>query len=108
MAFSDFGKNRKYYHSLTVQVVCNTEQKILSVVAKFRGSSHDSYILAQSALAQQFTEGKYSEGWLLGDAGYACKSWLLIPLAVPRTAAEVRYPEEHVRTRSVIKRTFVS
>ncbi|XP_055910032.1 putative nuclease HARBI1 [Eupeodes corollae] len=36
--------NRKGYHSKNVQLVCDFNLKILSVIAKFGGSSHDSYI----------------------------------------------------------------
>ncbi|XP_030070214.1 putative nuclease HARBI1 [Microcaecilia unicolor] len=99
-------RNQKNYYSLNIQVVCDARMKILNVVAKFPGSFHDSYILSNSALGRNFTEGKYGEGWLLGDAAYGCKPWLLTPLSAPHTPAERRYNEVHATTRSVIDRTF--
>ncbi|XP_029464090.1 putative nuclease HARBI1 [Rhinatrema bivittatum] len=53
-----------------------------------------------------FPEGKYGEGWLLGDGSYGCKPWLLTPLQSPHTVAKKRYSEAHGSTRNVIKRTF--
>ncbi|XP_029452640.1 putative nuclease HARBI1 [Rhinatrema bivittatum] len=99
-------RNRKHFHSMNVQVVCDTCLQILHVVVKFPGSCHDAYILTLSALGTQFPEGKYGEGWLLGDGGYGCKPWLLTPLQSPCTAAEKRYNEAHGSTRNVIERTF--
>ncbi|XP_029452681.1 putative nuclease HARBI1 [Rhinatrema bivittatum] len=97
--------NRKHFHSMNVQVVCDAHLQILNV-AKYPGNCHDTYILAHSALGTQFPEGKYGEGWLLGDGGYGCKPWLLTPLQSPRTAAEKRYNEAHGSTRNVIEHTF--
>ncbi|XP_029444664.1 putative nuclease HARBI1 [Rhinatrema bivittatum] len=98
--------NQNQFYSMNVQVVCDAHLKILNVVSRFPGSCHDSYILARSALGCNFAEGKYGDGWLLGDAGYGCKSWLLTPLLAPCTDAERRYNEAHTSTRSVIARTF--
>ncbi|XP_029466582.1 putative nuclease HARBI1 [Rhinatrema bivittatum] len=99
-------RNRKHFHSMNVQVVCDARLRILNVVSNFPGSCHDAYILAHSSLATQFPEGKYGEGWLLGDGGYGCKPWLLTPLQNPRTASDRRYNEAHGSTRNVIERTF--
>ncbi|XP_040190192.1 putative nuclease HARBI1 [Rana temporaria] len=99
-------RNRKCYHSLNVQVVVDSHQRIMSIRSGFPGSCHDSHILRQSALFDRFEQGNMPEGWLVGDAGYGCRSWLLTPLSNPQTAAEVRYNSVHIRTRSVIERTF--
>ncbi|XP_029452655.1 putative nuclease HARBI1 [Rhinatrema bivittatum] len=45
-------------------------------------------------------------GLELGDRGYPLKSWLMIPMASPNSAAEMRYNRAHRRTRAVIERTF--
>ncbi|XP_029443214.1 uncharacterized protein LOC115083494 [Rhinatrema bivittatum] len=99
-------RNCKHFHSLNVQVVCDAHMNILNVVPRYPGSCHDSYILRHSALFRQFEEGMYGQGWLLGDAGYGCRPWLLTPVAQPRTPAERRYNEAHTSTHSVIERTF--
>ncbi|XP_041441686.1 putative nuclease HARBI1 [Xenopus laevis] len=99
-------RNRKHTHSLNVQVVCDSHQRIMSIHSGFPGSCHDSYILRQSALFDCFQLGLMPEGWLVGDAGYGCKPWLLIPVSNPRTLTELKFNTSHIKTRGVIERTF--
>ncbi|XP_030047944.1 putative nuclease HARBI1 [Microcaecilia unicolor] len=98
--------NRKMGYSLNVQAVCDANLRIRDVVTRFLGSCHDSYILSNSALGKKFAEGRFPKGWLLGDAGYGCKPWLLTPVPIPRSDAEKRYNESHISTRCTIERTF--
>uniref|UniRef100_A0A8C5PYP9 Putative nuclease HARBI1 n=1 Tax=Leptobrachium leishanense TaxID=445787 RepID=A0A8C5PYP9_9ANUR len=79
-------RNRKQFHSLNVQVVCDADQRIMSVRAGNPGSFHDSWIWQESSLATLFDEGQMPDGWLLGDKGY--------------------YNSAHCATRNVIERTF--
>ncbi|KAM4748778.1 LOW QUALITY PROTEIN: putative nuclease HARBI1 [Rhinophrynus dorsalis] len=95
-------RNRKHFHSLNFQVVCDAKHRILSVREGFPGSCHDSHILHQSALFERFEEGFMPEGWLLGDSGYGCRSWLLTPLLNPQSPAELHYNGAHRSTCSVI------
>ncbi|XP_063774868.1 putative nuclease HARBI1 [Pseudophryne corroboree] len=81
-------RNRRDFHSLNVQMVSDANQRILNVVVGFPGSTHDSYILRQSALFRQIEEGSVPYGWLLGDTGYRSRIWLLTPMSEPVTAAE--------------------
>ncbi|KAM4691050.1 putative nuclease HARBI1 [Rhinophrynus dorsalis] len=99
-------RNEKHFHSLNMQVVTSYNMKIIDVVAKFPGSTEDSYILSQSGLHQRFENGEFGTGWLLGDSGYGLKTWLMTPVENPTTAAEEKYNTAHQATRSVIDRTF--
>lgn len=84
--------NRKNYHSINVQIVCNHVNKITNVVAKWPGSTHDARILDESRLAHEFQDGSH-KGLLLGDSGYPCRSWLMTPFRHPanRPQASIGY-----------------
>ena len=58
--------NRKTFHSLNVQLVCDANCIILDIVAKWPGSCHDAFILENSAICQLFQGGQLLNGWLLG------------------------------------------
>jgi len=58
--------NRKGVHTVNVQAVCDADMKLLDVVAKWPGSSHDSFIWRSSGLHDVFSRGLLREGWLLG------------------------------------------
>ncbi|XP_041423619.1 putative nuclease HARBI1 [Xenopus laevis] len=98
--------NRKGFHSVNVQVVCDAHTKILDVVAKYPGSSHDSFIFRNSHLHDRLCQGEAQEGWLLGDNGYQIKPWLITPLLNAETRAEQRFNKSHKTTRCIIERTF--
>ncbi|CAI6376575.1 unnamed protein product [Macrosiphum euphorbiae] len=44
--------NRKGYHSINTQLICDVNLRILNVCAKYPGSSHDSHIWNQSNVKQ--------------------------------------------------------
>ncbi len=58
---------KKNFHSINGQIVCDASLKITNLVATWPGSTHDPFILTNSALGQQFSEGQLSDGWLLGQ-----------------------------------------
>ncbi len=59
--------NRKNYHSINIQIVCDASCNILNVVARWPGGTHDSFILQNSYLGQRLQAGGGEEGWLLGE-----------------------------------------
>uniref|UniRef100_A0AAZ1XUX0 Putative nuclease HARBI1 n=1 Tax=Oreochromis aureus TaxID=47969 RepID=A0AAZ1XUX0_OREAU len=77
--------NRRNFHSINVQIVFNAACKILDIVAKWPGSTHDARMLSESGIRQLF-ERRYvpANCHLLGDSGYPCKPWLLTPYLQPR------------------------
>lgn len=100
--------NRKGYHSINVQFICDTDLLILNVNARFPGCTHDSFIWRQST-AQAFLQRKFENGtrstWLLGDSGYPQQPWLMTPVqgALPNTP-EGRYNIAHCIGRNHIER----
>ncbi|XP_041379626.1 putative nuclease HARBI1 [Gigantopelta aegis] len=97
--------NRKGYHSLIVQMVCDSSMKITNVVARWPGSSHDSRIFRSSTLRDHLEDGTI-RGILLGDNGYACERYLLTPVLRAGTDSERRYNTSHRRTRNITERVF--
>ncbi|XP_063788445.1 putative nuclease HARBI1 [Pseudophryne corroboree] len=81
-------RNRKNFHSMNMQVVCDSKSRILNVFAVFPGGTHDSYILCHSALFERFENNEMCDGWLLGDSGYGCRPWLLTPFSKPKGRAK--------------------
>ncbi|CAG2257465.1 HARBI1 [Mytilus edulis] len=101
--------NRKNFHSINVQGICDHEGKFTNIVAKWPGSTHDSFIFRNSDVGihlDQNHRGFDVDGLLLGDSGYACKPYLMTPYLRPSTRHQERFNSAQTRTRSVIERTF--
>jgi len=58
--------NRKGVHTINVQAACDNDMKLLNVVAKFPGSSHDAFIWRSSGLRDMCERGDVKDCWLLG------------------------------------------
>ncbi|XP_033738226.1 putative nuclease HARBI1 [Pecten maximus] len=98
--------NRKGFHSLNVQMVCNNNFIITNCVARWPGSCHDSRVFRESQLCHDFENDLYS-GFLLGDSGYPCRRYLMTPY---NHTNDIRHRERFngalCRTRVVIEQTF--
>ncbi|XP_033755754.1 putative nuclease HARBI1 [Pecten maximus] len=98
--------NRKGFHSLNVQMVCNNNFIITNCVARWPGSCHDSRVFRESQLCHDFENDLYS-GFMLGDPGYPCRRYLMTPY---NHTNEIRHRERFngalCRTRVIIEQTF--
>jgi len=75
------------------QICFDGRDRIVDVVARWPGSTHDSRMLRNSGLFQ-LMEGRGLPGehsYLLGDSGYPCKRWLLTPFLHIAGPAQVNY-----------------
>lgn len=100
--------NRKGFHSINVQVICDHKLSIRSVFANYGGSTHDSFIWRTSQ-AQQFIKRLYEQNevaWFLGDSGYPLQPYLMTPFLNPQNDAETRYNRAHTSARNCIERCF--
>ncbi|CAI6352676.1 unnamed protein product [Macrosiphum euphorbiae] len=100
--------NRKNYHSINVQLVCDSDMKIINVSALFPGSVNNAYIWNNSLLEPTLRRiyNYNPEGfYLLGDSGYPLRPWLMTPLMQykPNTPEE-RYNRRFKHVRSLIER----
>ena len=98
--------NRKGFHSLNIQAVCNSNLVFQDVVARWPGSHHDSFIMDMSSLSSRFGNGDFENSWLLGDSGYSLKPWLMTPYAWPASDVERKYNLLHRKTRRLIEQSF--
>ena len=95
---------RKGFHAINVQVVCDAQLRLTNIVAKWPGSTHDSFMWTNSALYQRMRANNM--GWLLGDSGYPLSPVLLTPVARPSSRAEEEYNTAHKRTRNTVERAI--
>ncbi|KAJ8403265.1 hypothetical protein AAFF_G00354820 [Aldrovandia affinis] len=60
--------NRKNYHSINVQLICNARMAILNAIARWPGSTHDSFIVRNCSVGNRLEAGAGGDGWLLGKS----------------------------------------
>ena len=90
-----------------MQVVCDSMKIFTNVVAKWPGSVHDSRVFENSKLCQNFQNGQYAGGMLIGDQGYALSRHMLIPFSsATKTRDQNRFNGRHSKTRVVIENAF--
>lgn len=97
--------NRKLYHSLNVQVICDHRGLLTNMEVNWPGSSHDSFILRQSEVWQHMETSPF-HGFILGDSGYPLRNWLMTPFSTPATHGERSYNYSQKRTRVLIENTI--
>ncbi|XP_055839189.1 putative nuclease HARBI1 [Episyrphus balteatus] len=90
------------------EVVCDANQRVTDVVARWRGSSHDSRIWRESSIYRRLQSMDLQGGVILGDGGYPGSKILLTPFRISATLSEPerRYNRSHIRTRNHIERLF--
>lgn len=96
---------RKNFFSINVQAVTHHDLRFSNLVARWKGSTHDSRIWNNSSLKAQF-ESNFVNGYILADNGYACSNYVLTPVLNPSSSAENRYNKSHIATRNTIERLF--
>ncbi|XP_042886144.1 putative nuclease HARBI1 [Penaeus japonicus] len=96
---------RKDYFAINVMGVCDASLKFTTLVVNWPGSAHDSRIFNESTLCHHLQHMGY-KGFLLGDSGYACSSYLLTPFLNPGTQKERSFNASHIKTRNCIERAF--
>lgn len=99
-------RNRKGYFSWNVQTVCDARLRIMDIVARWPGSSHDQTIYNNSRLKGTLESGRFGTSVLLGDSGYGNTNFLITPLEHPNTRAEALFNESHIRTRNCVERSY--
>ena len=78
---------------------------LISSVARWPESTHDSRIFENSDIAAKLRDGVL-DAFFWVTVATACRAYLLTPILKPKNAGEVRYNTAHRRTRCVIERCF--
>ncbi|CAC5404280.1 HARBI1 [Mytilus coruscus] len=99
--------NRKGYHSINTQAICDHEGRFTNVT-RWPGSVHDSHIFRCLQECTHLEESHLSvqDGLILGDSGYACRSFLMTPYLRPTEPCHEKFNKAHMKTRCCIERTF--
>lgn len=103
---AEYYRNRKGFFSINVQTVVDSQLRILDIVARWPGSSHDQTVFNNSFIKQRLINKEFGETYILGDKGYDNTSYLLTPLNNPVTPSENLYNESQIRTRNVVERSY--
>ncbi|XP_054290776.1 putative nuclease HARBI1 [Macrosteles quadrilineatus] len=64
-------RNRKGYFSINVFAAVGAKQEFTNIVARWKGSTHDSQVFKNSSLYARFEQNEFN-GVLIGDSGYEC------------------------------------
>ena len=58
--------NGKHLHSINVQLICDAHMAILNAVARWPGSTHDSFVVPNCSVGNRLEAGAGRYSWLLG------------------------------------------
>lgn len=102
---------RKQFYAVNVQIVCDASAKVLDVVARWPGSTHDETIFLNSSIFDRFINVEFirnhRHSLLLADGGYRAEPFVAVPLRNTnreRSRAEEEYRRSHISTRNVVER----
>ncbi|XP_041361019.1 putative nuclease HARBI1 [Gigantopelta aegis] len=99
--------NRKNFHSINVQVICDADMCFINGIAKWPGSVHDARSFRQSPLFADFEGNKPPlDGIILGDSGYMLRTWLMTPIMNPTTRKQTNFNFAHSSTRTTVERSI--
>lgn len=100
-------RNRKGWFSLNVQTVASADCKVLSVVTRWPGATHDQHIFKSSNLKRRFEQGEFRNFILVGDSGYKNTAYLATPfLDTGGNAVRELYNQSQIRTRTCVERSY--
>lgn len=99
-------RNRKGWFSFNVQTVADAKLKIINIVARWPGSTHDQHIFNNSRLQMRLERGDFGNFFIIGDSGYRNTRYLPTPFLTVDSAAKNLYNESQIRTRNVVERSY--
>ncbi|KAL2642014.1 hypothetical protein R1flu_009601 [Riccia fluitans] len=113
--------NRKQFHSLLMQAVCDPDGVFLDISCRMPGHTNDKRVLRRSKFLQKVEMGEILSGpemvinggyklkpYVLGDAGYNASDWLVMPYSLNphSTSLQHLFSERQIRGRICIEQAF--
>jgi len=104
--------NRKGYHSIILQGICDAECRFIDVFIGFPGSAHDARVWKNSPVYTRLQTSSHellpSNAHIIGDSAYPCEIFLMCPY---RDNGHLTKRQKHFNmvlssTRVVIEQTF--
>lgn len=104
-------RNRKGHFSINVQTISDPNLRIMDVVARWPGSTHDQTIFINSSIHQRFDRGDFGRYILIGDSGYANTHFLATPFTAANAnlrmdRAAQNFNRSVISTRNVVERQY--
>lgn len=63
---------------MNVQTISSADLRVLNIVARWPGATHDQTIFRQSVICDRFQAGDFGQFVLVGDSAYANTAYLAI------------------------------
>ena len=75
--------NRKGFHSILLQAICNSKQEFIDVFCGWPGSAHDARMWQNSPIFEKLDAGHNEilppNSYLLGDSAYPLREFIMVP-----------------------------
>lgn len=95
---------------MNVQTIASVDLKVMNIVSRWPGSTHDQTIFINSLIKRRFERGDFEDFILIGDSGYANTWYLATPFTVnnneDRNHQREAYNRSIISTRNVVERSY--
>jgi hypothetical protein len=104
--------NRKCYHSITLQAICDNKMRFIDCFAGYPSSVHDARIFRNSPIYKSIRVNSEpyfpNDQFILGDKAYPSMSWCLVPYkrSQSMTAEQIRFNKKHSSAHTTVERSF--
>lgn len=104
--------NRKGFHSILLQGICNAKKEFIDVYCGWPGSTHDARVWKNSPIYKKLSENQKEmlppNTYLLGDSAYPLEAFIMVPFKDNGhlTHAQNRFNIKLCSTRVVIEQAF--
>lgn len=94
-----------------MQTISSAKLKVINIVSRWPGATHDQTIFRQSRVRDRFVAGDFGNSILVGDSRYANTHLLATPFtgnsrAIGRDMHMQAYQAAIIRTRNVVERQY--